>query len=70
MHRTNHALLVNTRRMDKNKIRSGDRIQNCRDRKFCRLMSCRDSPPYNWNTCTVLQHDECVHDFSDTDTHG
>ena len=26
--------------MDRNKIQSGDKIQNDGDRKFCRLMSC------------------------------
>ena len=34
MLKTNHAELVNRRRMGRNKIRSGDKIQNCRDRKF------------------------------------
>ena len=37
MHKTNHAYLVNRWRMDRNTIRSGDKIQNGRDRKFCRL---------------------------------
>ena len=31
--------LVNRRRMDRNKIRSGDKIQNGSDCKFCRLAS-------------------------------
>ena len=39
MHKTNHALLVNRRRMDRNKIQSGDKIQNGCDHKFCRLTS-------------------------------
>ena len=39
IHKTTHAQLVNRRRIDRNKIRSGDKIQNSRDRKFCRLMS-------------------------------
>ena len=38
MHKMNHAQLVN-RRMDRNKIRSRDKIQNGCDRKFCRLTS-------------------------------
>ena len=39
MHKTNHAYLVNRRRMGRTKIRSGDKIQNGRDRNFCRLTS-------------------------------
>ena len=35
MHKTNHAQLVNRQRMDRIKIRNGDKIQNGRDRKFC-----------------------------------
>ena len=38
-HKTNHASLVSRRRMDRNKIQSGDKIQNGCDRKFCRLTS-------------------------------
>ena len=39
MHKTNRALLVNGRRMDRNKIQRRDKIQNGHDRKFCRLTS-------------------------------
>ena len=39
MHKTKHAKLVNRRRIDRNKIRSGDKIQNGCDCKFCRLTS-------------------------------
>ena len=37
MHKTNHASLIRRLRMDRNKIRSGDKIQNGDDHKFCRL---------------------------------
>ena len=39
MHKVNHVKLKNRRRMDRNKTRSGDKIQNGRDHKFCRLTS-------------------------------
>ena len=39
MRKKNHAKVVKKQRMDRNKIRSGDNIQNGRDGKFCRLTS-------------------------------
>ena len=51
MHKRNHAWLVSRRRKDRNKIQSGDKIQNGGDSKFCRLMSrFHFSTPYHWNT--------------------
>ena len=40
MYKTNHAYLIKRLRMDRNEIRSGDKIQNGGGHKFCRLMSC------------------------------
>ena len=39
MHKTNLAQLIKRLRMDRNKIRSGGKIQNGGDHKFCRLTS-------------------------------
>ena len=45
MHKTINALLIKRLRMDRNKIRSGDKIQNGGDHKFCRLTACRVIQP-------------------------
>ena len=51
MHKTNHAELVNRQRMDRNKIWSGDKIQNGEITNFVGWRhKSRDSASCNWNT--------------------